>query len=174
MKRVQLFKMLTLCVFLSIPMLGLTQKCIDTIPASTATQHYRINSNGTVSDNKNKLMWIPCSAGQEWSNGQCLGVARNMTWNDALQEANQSRFGKFSDWRLPTIHELSRITELQCQQPAINLKFFPNTKPMDYWTVTTFVNNSDLAWRVHFGFGENHTAKKSAPAAVRLVRSSGQ
>ena len=116
-------------------------------------------------------MWMQCSVGQQWTNGQCLGTAKTLTWNNALQQANQSRFAKFSDWRLPTIHELSRITELQCQQPAINLKIFPNTKPMDYWTAITFVNNSDLAWRIHFGFGENHSAKKSALAAVRLVRS---
>jgi hypothetical protein len=171
MKISQQFKMLTLCILLSTPMQGLTQKCIDTISASPATQYYRINSNGTVSDNKNKLMWMLCSAGQHWNNGQCLGTARTLTWDNALQAANQSRFAKFSNWRLPTIHELSRITELQCQQPAINLKYFPNTKPLDYWTATSFVNNNDLAWRVHFGFGENHTVKKSALAAVRLVRS---
>ena len=171
MKRTQLIHILTLCVFLLIPIQGLTQECIDTIPTSSITRYYHVNSNGTVSDNKNQIMWIQCSAGQEWSNGQCLGSARTMSWNDALQEANQSRFSKFSDWRLPTIHELSRITELQCQQPAINLHIFPNTKSLDYWTATTFVNNTDLAWRVHFGFGENHTVKKSALAAVRLVRS---
>jgi len=170
----RMLKLLVLCI-LAIPSAqGMAQDCIDTISATFAVQHYHINSNGTVSDKKNQLMWMQCSEGQQWSNGQCLGTAQAMTWDKAQQEANHSRFAKYSNWRLPTIHELSGIIELRCQQPAINLQFFPGTPSLDFWTATSFINNNDLAWRVHFGFGENHTEKKSTSAAVRLVRSINQ
>ncbi|WP_455218675.1 Lcl C-terminal domain-containing protein [Kaarinaea lacus] len=135
------------------------------------TQRYQVNNDGTVSDDKNNLMWMQCSVGQRWSNGQCLGTAQAMTWHRALQEANSFRLANYSNWRLPTIYELSRIAELRCQQPAINLALFPGTAPADYWTSTSFANDESLAWRMQFSFAENHTAKKSSSATVRLVRS---
>jgi len=167
----RMFRQAIFCILTLPPTEGFAQQCVDRISASSVIQHYHINSNGTVSDRKNKLMWMRCSAGQRWSNGQCLGTARIITWQKALQEANHYRFARYSNWRLPTIYELSRITELRCQQPAINLNLFPDTPSLDFWTATSFINNSDLAWRIHFGFGENHAAKKSTSAAVRLVRS---
>jgi hypothetical protein len=93
-----------------------------------------------------------------------------MTWEEALRAADASQFAAHSDWRLPTIHELSSIVELRCQQPAINLALFPATAG-DFWTATTFINNTGMAWLVHFIYGESHTAIKTANAAVRLVRS---
>ena len=164
-------KLFILSIFLLLPGQGLSQSCVDTIISTSLTRHYHINNDGTVSDTKNNLMWVQCSTGQHWSNGQCLGSAQAMTWDKALQAANNFQLAKYSNWRLPTIHELSRITELRCQQPAINLTLFPGTAPVDYWTSTNFVNNGDLAWRIQFSFGENHTAKKSSLANVRLVRS---
>lgn len=164
-------KLFILYILTILPGQGLTQNCIDTISSTSPTQHFHTNKDGTVSDTKNKLMWMQCSAGQRWSNGRCLGTVQTMTWDKALQEANQSHFAKHSDWRLPTIHELSRIIELRCQQPAINLTLFPDSPSVDFWTSTSFVNNKNLAWRVQFSFGENHTAKKSTLATVRLVRS---
>ena len=170
MKTLNKLILLALCILVTFPTAGLAQSCVDNISKTATRKHYLLNNDGTVSDTKTKLMWMQCSLGQKWSNGQCLGKTRTITWNKALQEANDFRFARYSNWRLPTIKELSRITELQCQQPAIDLKLFPHTPPVDYWTTTSFVNDEKLAWLVHFGFGENHTAKKSTSAVVRLVR----
>jgi hypothetical protein len=147
------------------------QNCIESIPPTTQINHYRSNDNGTVHDLQRHLIWMRCSIGQTWQDGQCLGAPETTTWEDALATANASGFADHTDWRLPTLHELSGITELRCQQPAINLTLFPGALAGDYWTATGFVNHTDMAWLVHFTYGENHTAKKNTTAAIRLVRS---
>ncbi|WP_455366983.1 Lcl C-terminal domain-containing protein [Kaarinaea lacus] len=159
-----------LCLALH-PIQASAQDCIDTIARTTQVSHYQINDNGTVENTPHNIMWMRCSLGQIWQNGHCRGNPHAMTWDEALTAAKASRFAEHSDWRLPTIHELSAITELRCQQPAINLSLFPDTSIGDYWSITEFVNNIDMAWLVHFSYGENHTAKKSTSASVRLVRS---
>ena len=174
MKIVNLLPMLILFSLLILPIPCLAQDCLNNISSTSPTQHYRINNDGTVSDTKNKLVWMQCSIGQQWNKGQCIGKAKTMSWDKAIEEAKQFRAGKHSNWRIPTIHELSSLAELRCQQPAINLQVFPATPPRDYWTATSFINNDALAWRVHFAYGENHTAKKTTQAIVRLVRSASQ
>ncbi|WP_455206293.1 Lcl C-terminal domain-containing protein [Kaarinaea lacus] len=156
-------------------MLGVAQSraqdCVDTIANTFLSENYRVNNNGTIQDIRRNIVWMQCSIGQTWQNGQCTGTAQTMTWQEALLNAQTSQFASHQDWRIPTLHELSSITELRCQQPAIDLRLFPESPPLDYWTANTFVNNPDLAWLVHFAYGENHTTKKSAIAAIRLVRS---
>ncbi len=147
------------------------QNCVDSIDSTTKVEHYRINNIGTVLDTQRNIEWMRCTVGQNWQDGKCAGTPQVMTWDKALSTAKSAKLAEYSDWRLPTIHELSSIAELRCQQPAINLILFPATFSGDYWAATEFVNNSDMAWLVHFGYGENHTAKKSTGAAVRLVRS---
>jgi hypothetical protein len=147
------------------------QDCVDSVDSTTGVEHFRINNNGTVLDTRHSIEWIRCSVGQNWQAGKCIGTPQVIPWDKALSTAKSARLAEYSDWRLPSIHELSSITELRCQQPAINLILFPATFTGDYWTGTEFANNNDMAWLVHFGYGENHTAKKSTGAAVRLVRS---
>jgi len=148
-----------------------SQTCVQNIVATTNAQQYSVNQNGTVSDRKHNIMWTRCSLGQQWSGAKCSGNAIELSWTEAMHRAESATIAGFTDWRLPDIHELSKITELQCLQPAINLMLFPTTTSIDYWTATEFINNPDFAWRVHFGYGENHSDKKIIPAAVRLVRS---
>lgn len=147
------------------------QACVNTISPTSMPQHYQTHSDGTISDTLYRLMWSQCSVGQDWQNGKCAGQITPANWEQANELAESARIAGYSSWRLPTVHELSRITELRCQQPAVDLHLFPNTPAVDYWTSTPFSNNPEMAWLVHFGFGENHTAHISTPAAVRLVRS---
>jgi len=147
------------------------QDCVDSIDSTTKVEHFRINNNGTVLDTRRNIEWMRCSVGQTWQDGKCAGTPHVMSWEKALATAEASQLKEYNDWRLPTIHELSSIAELRCQQPAINLILFPATFTGDYWTGTEFADNSDMAWLVNFSYGENHTAKKSTSAAMRLVRS---
>jgi hypothetical protein len=116
-------------------------------------------------------MWNRCALGQTWQGSKCTGEPVLESWVDARRLATASSLHSFKDWRLPSIHELSGITELSCQNPAINLKLFPNAPSVSFWTATEFVNDKNLAWQIFIGSGENHGAKKSIPAAILLVRS---
>lgn len=146
----------------------LAQSCVDSITPTTDIKNYKISDTGIVTHHK--IMWSRCALGQTWLKGTCSGKATLETWDEAIQLASKASLHSFKNWRLPTIHELSAITELSCQNPAIRLQLFPDTPSRSFWTSTEFINNTANAWQVFFGSGENHTAKKSTRAAVRLVR----
>jgi hypothetical protein len=79
----------------------------------------------------------------------------------------------FTDWRLPTRHELAFIVRegaVGSGSATVNPAFFPNTRPADYWTGTNFAGNPELAWLVSFNAGATVYDKKSAPKHVMLVR----
>ena len=147
------------------------QTCVNSIVPTIDLSNYELNDNGSITDLNNKLMWSRCAVGQSWQEGKCIGEALLNTWDEAQALAKASTTFSFNDWRLPSIHELSAITELSCENPAINLVLFPNTHSLSYWTATEFANENNLAWQVFFGSGENHTTKKSTLSAIRLVRS---
>lgn len=150
---------------------ALAQRCVENIVPSTSIQDYLINSDGTVTDKRHQIIWNRCATGQTWKNDSCIGEAVLMDWQQAKKLANEYKNKTSNNWRLPTVHELSKITELSCENPAINLHLFPSAPSLHFWTGVEFKNDHNNAWQVYFGTGENHIAKKSTKAAVRLVRS---
>ena len=88
------------------------------------------------------------------------------TWEDAqsvfIQQLNAQKFGGFSDWRMPTVKELSFIIDMGRYWPAINMDYFPNTRSSFYWSSTSCAGNTSNAWRVLFldgyvsGYGKSH------------------
>ena len=75
------------------------------------------------------LVWQRCSLGQVWDaqNRRCLGLARKLTWQEALQQARALADDSGKAWRLPNLKELVSIVEFQCQAPPFNLEVFPDT-----------------------------------------------
>lgn len=100
---------------------------------------WQIQSNGIVTDTKNKLSWIQAPWGTQWNGEQFVGEPLTISWQDASQlfgksdyvgiyskikplelvnHIKQSNFTKGSckvtfagkeDWRLPTVHELATL-----------------------------------------------------------------
>jgi len=155
-------------VFFGSPAITHAQACVETIIPTTKIATYEANDSGIVVNQK--IMWARCTVGQTWHKGKCTGKAELKSWDDAMALASNSTLHLHNDWRLPTVHELSELTELSCQNPAINVNLFPDTPSLSFWTNTEFINDKNNAWQVFFGSGENHTAKKSTAAAIRLVR----
>ncbi|MCD4718777.1 MAG: DUF1566 domain-containing protein [Desulfobacula sp.] len=96
------------------------------------------------------------------------------TWYNTVNfiaAVNNGNFGGFSGWRMPTVKELSTIVNSEIYNPAINKVFFPYTVSSDYWSSTTYANNSGHAWLVYFGRGGvgSHYPKSSS-YYVRAVR----
>ncbi|MGB4499160.1 MAG: hypothetical protein WBI40_10735, partial [Methylococcaceae bacterium] len=63
MSRFSIF--LFLNIALTLPLVVVAQTCqTASIPATTPTNRFTVNNNGTVSDSKTGLMWKKCSEGQ--------------------------------------------------------------------------------------------------------------
>jgi hypothetical protein len=148
------------------------QQCRDTIPGSIAPGRFIPLNNGTLLDKERKLVWMRCSVGQSWDNHTmtCVGHPTPLNWYRAMRSAETlARLSKQA-WRLPSIQELSSITEMRCADPAIDLHWFPNTPAAHFWTGTPFVNQQGHFWLLQFLTGENNTDSAKRQALVRLVK----
>ena len=146
----------------------------ESIPASTPNSQLQDNGDGTITDTKTGLIWKRCLEGQ--SGSDCAsGSAEAFTWQQALQRAqtvnSSGGFAGFSDWRLPTIKELSSLVEHQCVDPAINLTRFPNASNHWLWSSSAVAGSADNAWGVAFSDGLTHWGGKLDYLQLRLVRS---
>ena len=148
-------------------------------PNSVYSGFSPVNSgNGTVIDTRNGLMWQRCAEGQTWnagSAGSCDGSAAGYSWKQALTQAVNSKFVDYSDWRLPSVKELSGLLELCRASPAINDTVFPATPSSAFWSSSPSTYNVNFAgskWTVSFnasgGVDNNSTASSGIP--IRLVR----
>jgi hypothetical protein len=86
---------------------------------------------------------------------------------NALNEAN---YGGFNDWRLPTRKELDSIINYVRYNPNIDTTYFPDTQSSEYWSSTTYANDTSIGWYVHFGSGSVNLGPKSYSYYVRAVR----
>jgi len=122
-----------------------------------------------VQDNRTGLIWEVKTEAE----GLHYNKA-SYTWDEArtgfIDRLNRQRFGGASDWRLPTVRELTSLSDLTKHLPAIDRDFFPNTYTHDYWTATPDAEDDAKAWRVHFCRGLVHAMAKSNRYYVRAVR----
>ena len=97
------------------------------------------------------------------------------TWADAgsifIARLNAQGFGGRSDWRLPTILELSLLVhpDKVYPQPIIDTSYFPNVINFYTWSGTPLALDSDQAWRVNFGSGSLWYDNKAGAYSVRAV-----
>ena len=159
-----------------LPILAGAQTCqTHSILATTPTNRFTINNDGTVSDTKTGLIWKRCSEGQ--SGVDCrMGAAATYTWQGALQQAqsvnNNGGFAGYKNWRLPNMKELDSIVEKQCNSPSINLIIFPKSQSDLYWSSSPYAGYSGYAWSIYFGNGGGLAdySYKDNYGFVRLVR----
>ena len=146
----------------------------ESIPASTPNSQLQDNGDGTITDRKTGLIWKQCLEGQSGSDCASSGV-EIFSWQQALQRAqtvnSSGGFAGFSDWRLPTIKELSSLVEHQCVDPAINLTRFPNASNHWVWSSSAVAGKADYAWSVYFYLGDSNWGNKNGSGQLRLVRS---
>lgn len=161
-------------LFALAPVLAIAQVCVteSQIPSSTPTAQFTDHADGTVTDNRTRLMWAKCPLGR--SGADCsTGVVQALNWGDALQAGEESELAGHNDWRLPNVKELSSIIELRCGAPAVNAEVFPNTSLYSYWTGSPSAINPIGAWVVVFAFaGETVSDSRNSLRMVRLVRDS--
>lgn len=149
------------------------QSCPAGIPRVAPDSRYVNMGNGTVRDNKTQLIWKQCLEGREGAS--CAGTPTVVNWQTALQNAGNSNFAGFNDWRLPNVKELQSLVETGCINPAINVTLFPNSSlplpnsSFQAWSSTTHTTIAE-AWQVEFYTGNVRALPKDLTGAVRLVR----
>lgn len=120
-------------------------------------ERFIINSDGTVTDTAMGLMWDQKTQDP-------------MKWNDARAFCKSLTTAGYTDWRLPTIEELSSIVDYKRCEPAIDTNTFPGTRLRGYWSSSTNVSNPEYAWHVNFYYGLVDIFHKSFGYYVRAVR----
>lgn len=132
--------LLTLLLTLCSPLALAIAICDDTMPRTSPSSRFLDRGNGTVTDRASGLTWMRCQLGQSWQNGSCSGEPTRLYWQQALLTAERIRtepshalhgFGGHTDWRLPTIKELTSILESACYKPALNEAIFPRAMAGD-------------------------------------------
>ena len=98
------------------------------------------NGDGTVTDNNTGLMWQKTDGGE-------------MTFENAEVYCHNVSLGGFSDWRLPTSHELFSINNFNNLNPALNITYFPKTVAEYWWTSETRTDDTTRVWVVNAGGG---------------------
>ncbi|MBK9441136.1 MAG: DUF1566 domain-containing protein [Comamonadaceae bacterium] len=87
-----------------------------------------------------------------------------------VEDINGIKLCGRNDWRMPTINELSYLTDRGRISPAIDPDYFPNTESEIYWSTTPHVLWAGYAWAVGFELGSVVFWSANSPLRVRLVR----
>ena len=107
------------------------------------------------------------------TNGGDAGTPGSGTDTEGFIKAlNDAKYGGYSDWRLPTVKELSDIVNYSIPYPGptIDSGYFPNTKPDLYWSSNTRSDIPSYAWVTIFNYGSNGYGNKYGSYYARAVR----
>lgn len=83
---------------------------------------------------------------------------------------NENSLCGFSDWRMPSVAELSSIAVLSNVIPAVDTAYFPNIKDPRFFTNQSLARDPSRAWYVYFSDGSVSFTNKGDASHVRLVR----
>jgi hypothetical protein len=152
---------------------------------------YRINTDGTVTDVQNNLVWMRCQLEQKWNGYSCITDPnfQNIDQTFSNINAKAESLGQ-QKWRIPTINELStlvycssgkpayrNLTEKSCegsyQSPTIAQAIFPHSFKGNFWSSTVI---QDFMFRskakfINFEKGYVFQDSSGKDSKVRLVKS---
>ena len=108
------------------------------------------------------------------TNGGYAGnVGSYNTDTESFIEAMNAGFGycNHSDWRLPTVKELTRLTDSNSHNPSLDKTFFPAVISFSYWSSTSYAGYNHHAWYIEFDHGNVEGRYKYYSFHARAVRS---
>ncbi len=123
-----------------------------------------------VIDLKNKIEWLKCTAGQQWSDERqnCIGEPIKLDFkeiDEAIKILNDEIEG---EWRLPNRKELESLICKSCKTTKIDLEIFPNTPAQPFWTSQRNWWSPKFFWSVNFFTG--HSYGRFVPEKKLFVR----
>ena len=132
--------------------------------------NFAVNNNQTVFDSSTKLMWVQCPVGAGWDGENCTGSSGEYSWDSALQLT--SSFAGYSDWRLPTVKELTTHLDYTKLDPTVDQNIFPfvGLAETGFWSSTLSQENNSNSWYVSLFSGGVATKSVDETLSVRLVR----
>jgi hypothetical protein len=123
-----------------------------------------------VIDLKNRIEWLKCTTGQQWSDKkeECVGEPVKLNQKD-VKEANKLLKEQIKgDWRLPNRKELESLVCMSCEGAKIDKKLFPGTPAEPFWTSERNWWSPKFFWSVNFFTG--HSYGRFVPEKELFVR----
>lgn len=97
-----------------------------------------------------------------------------MTWaefKEYVDYLNEISYGGFSDWRVPSKHELRSLITYAGIDPAYNREIFKTVTPDDYWCgAEPFGPRPDCGWVINFNIGSTTAKNQSLQSQGLAVR----
>jgi len=131
------------------------------------------HNRNCVLDNNTDLIWMKTVAASVGP-----GSDGKMDWTDAVNgetpfdfmlAANAASHSGWSDWRLPNVHELLSIMEMEAPQADPDPIYWPTFPASDLWTSTTQTNQNANAIRANFGTITTAGAPKTGFQAYTIL-----
>lgn len=176
----RLYRLLSLLLvaLLSLPILAAPQQiCRQNEKGAPQAPRWQAGAAGTVIDQQLDLQWQRCPLGQsgpDCSLGQWTPLSL-MQAHDRLYQLNAQGLSGHHDWRLPTLAELASLRRDGCVAPSIDLRVFPNTPAVWFWSLEADAkqSNGDGYTAAYLDFASGFTGQddKNLGNAIRLVRS---
>lgn len=136
--------------------------CTKNVPPTNPDHVYRletISGVDVVRDIRNGLMW---------KRDIELG---KYTFDQAASHATSATDANFSDWRVPSIDELTSLVEKCRTRPALNNVIFRDNSDPYVWSGSPRSGNLSYAWHVNFVNGDAFDGfNRNSANSVRLVR----
>ena len=115
---------------------------------------YRNNGDGTISDKVTGRMWQQVDGGE-------------MTWESAAAYAATNNLAGYTDWRLPSCHELYGLSMQGAINPAIDTRYFPVSAAQYWWSRDLQAGSTGIVWVVNAGGGiGNHPKNETLSAGA--------
>ena len=130
---------------------------VDVTAGAPNLESYTDNGDGTVTDNVTGLMW------------QQVVPSIKYAWADAVAYCPTLTLAGDSDWRLPSVIELSSIVDSGQLSPSINPTYFRSTPADRFWSASP-AGSPSYAWYGNFDSGHTDFNGVSNTGYVRCVR----
>jgi len=118
----------------------------------------------------NDKQWLTTVNFDECDNDESSPACYDTSGDTAATYCSELKLGGYSDWRLPTIEELTNIADYSHGDPFIDPAFDYTTESY-YWSSTTgYSDDNDTARYFRFNDAYNGSDDKSYDFNVRCVR----